>query len=112
MSGEKLHTYQGVLHDPADGLPRDCLIEWLRFEVESETFDRALPGFWLKWGKDKWIPFDRTSSMRFVRSRREAAEEKLRSVGHHPDTWREARRYAAGLTFERQKELLAHLLRR
>jgi hypothetical protein len=109
VSGEKLHTYQGVLHDPADGLPRDCLIEWLRFEVESETFDRNLPGFWLRWGKDEWMPHDRALSMRFAREKKLDAENKLRSVGHHPDNWREARRYAASLSYDRQRELLMHL---
>lgn len=96
--------------DPLESLPRDALIEWLRFEIECETFDRAIPGFWLPNARDEWMPYDGALSRRFAREKRLDAEAKLRSVGYSLDMWTEARRYAAGLSFERQKELLAHLL--
>lgn len=75
--------FAGIPLDPVETLPRDALIEWLRFEVESEMFDRALPGFWF--GKDRgldvWMPHDRSLSSSEALCHVLHAETQTKAVG-------------------------------
>ena len=54
-----------------------CIL-WARYFVDTENYDRTLPGYWR--GDDAWMPFDIRESTRYARRRRDELNERAREL--------------------------------
>lgn len=112
---ERVH--EGRPRQPWDHLERTALIEWLRFHVDCENYDRLLPG---NWKHGEWLPgfgVDKDShlidgmqlSRTYAAARKDQAESVIRKAMIPIGLDIDVRRYLQKLTHDQRVDLLAHL---
>lgn len=88
---------------------RQALIIWLRFFVDTEEYDRTLPGIERH---GEWIPINdgARASREFCRLRKIAALSELRSAGIPMEVSAEAKGYIDRISLESARRELADLM--
>lgn len=81
---------------------------WLEYFVETEAFDRTLPGQFMRGEFDAWTPEPgyRRTSMTFARNRRQEALTKLRAMAIDEETESFARDQVGRLSYANQRREL------
>lgn len=81
---------------------------WLEYFVETEAFDRTLPGKFIRGEFNEWMPEPghRRTSMTFARERRETALTKLRAMAIDEETESFARDQVGRMSYANQRREL------
>lgn len=94
----------------ATEMDRQATILWLRYYVDTELYDRSLPGAFFRPGE--WMPYPegRPASMRFAAKCMRDLKWRAAEARIPGDEMSRARNYVLGLSFDRQRAELAYLL--
>lgn len=102
--------YQGAFPKMSD-VERVARIIWLRYLIETEEFDRTLPGAWNHLAPDEWMPYDMATSRSFSYRRSEIARRECDVNWISRSTWEPIRRSLDMWSLKRWRVELDALLR-
>lgn len=106
------HYDRQIMASFVEDIPIVALIVWLRFEVECETFERQLPGFWFRGDPklDAWIPHDLALARRYAHEKKLDALAEIRRLEIPIELSNAAKKYAERCSFTKQKRELEGIL--